>query len=90
MGGTSIRNCSRVAPNANFIPQFAEPRQRCKPTSARGNIRKRLKLLRAFRKVVDQFFDGVMVMAENEAVRSNRLALLGELLREFTTVAAFL
>jgi len=35
MGGTSIRNFSRVAPNANFIPQFAEPRQRCKPTSAR-------------------------------------------------------
>jgi len=33
--------------------------------------------------------DGVMVMAENEAVRSNRLALLAELLREFTTVADF-
>jgi glycyl-tRNA synthetase beta subunit len=31
----------------------------------------------------------VMVMAENEAVRGNRLALLGELLREFTTVADF-
>jgi len=38
---------------------------------------------------VDQFFDGVMVMAENEAVRNNRLALLAELLREFTTVADF-
>jgi len=30
-----------------------------------------------------------MVMAENETVRSNRLALLAELLREFTTVADF-
>jgi glycyl-tRNA synthetase beta subunit len=28
-------------------------------------------------------------MAENEAVRKNRLALLSELLREFTTVADF-
>jgi hypothetical protein len=28
-------------------------------------------------------------MAENEAVRRNRLALLSELLREFTTVADF-
>jgi glycyl-tRNA synthetase beta subunit len=28
-------------------------------------------------------------MAENEAVRKNRLALLAELLREFTTVADF-
>jgi glycyl-tRNA synthetase beta chain len=38
---------------------------------------------------VDRFFDEVMVMAENEAVRRNRLALLAELLREFTTVADF-
>ena len=38
---------------------------------------------------IDRFFDEVMVMAENEAVRNNRLALLAELLREFTTVADF-
>jgi glycyl-tRNA synthetase beta subunit len=30
-----------------------------------------------------------MVMAENEEVRKNRLALLSELLREFTTIADF-
>jgi len=30
-----------------------------------------------------------MVMAENESVRNNRLALLSELLREFTTIADF-
>jgi glycyl-tRNA synthetase beta subunit len=30
-----------------------------------------------------------MVMAENESVRNNRLTLLAELLREFTTVADF-
>jgi len=29
------------------------------------------------------------VMAEDAAVRQNRLALLGELLREFTTIADF-
>jgi len=38
---------------------------------------------------VDRFFDEVMVMAESESVRNNRLALLSELLREFTTVADF-
>jgi len=38
---------------------------------------------------VDNFFDQVMVMAENEAVRKNRLALLSELLREFSTIADF-
>src|SRR5208283_5181925 len=41
------------------------------------------------RKVVDQFFVEVMVMVEDEAVRKNRLALLAELLREFTTIADF-
>jgi glycyl-tRNA synthetase beta subunit len=30
-----------------------------------------------------------MVMAEDMAVRKNRIALLSELLREFTTVADF-
>jgi glycyl-tRNA synthetase beta chain len=39
--------------------------------------------------VVDQFFVDVMVMAEDEGVRNNRLALLAELLREFTTIADF-
>jgi glycyl-tRNA synthetase beta chain len=38
---------------------------------------------------VDRFFEEVMVMAENEAVRNNRLALLSELLKEFTTIADF-
>ncbi len=54
-----------------------------------GKYQEALETIAGLRKVVDQFFDGVMVMAENEAVRSNRLALLAELLREFTTVADF-
>jgi len=54
-----------------------------------GKYQEALEIIASLRKVVDQFFDGVMVMAENETVRSNRLALLAELLREFTTVADF-
>jgi glycyl-tRNA synthetase beta chain len=54
-----------------------------------GKYQDALEAIAGLRKSVDQFFDGVMVMAENEAVRSNRLALLAELLREFTTVADF-
>jgi glycyl-tRNA synthetase beta chain len=54
-----------------------------------GKYQEALETIAGLRKVVDQFFDGVMVMAEVEAVRSNRLALLAELLREFTTVADF-
>src|SRR5947208_1871657 len=54
-----------------------------------GKYREALEAIAGLRKVIDQFFDGVMVMADNEAVRNNRLALLAELLREFTTVADF-
>ena len=41
------------------------------------------------RPVVDTFFDKVMVMVEDERVRSNRLALLQTLLNEFSTIADF-
>jgi glycyl-tRNA synthetase beta chain len=54
-----------------------------------GKYQEALEIIAGLRKAVDQFFDGVMVMAENEAVRNNRLCLLAELLREFTTVADF-
>jgi glycyl-tRNA synthetase beta chain len=54
-----------------------------------GKYQEALEVIAGLRKAVDQSFDGVMVMAENEAVRNNRLALLAELLREFTTVADF-
>jgi len=54
-----------------------------------GKYQEALEVIAGLRPVVDEFFDGVMVMAENEAVRANRLTLLAELLREFTTVADF-
>jgi glycyl-tRNA synthetase beta subunit len=38
---------------------------------------------------VDQFFDDVLVMAEDEAVRNNRLTFLAHLLTEFSTIADF-
>jgi glycyl-tRNA synthetase beta chain len=38
---------------------------------------------------VDFFFDKVLVMAEDEDVRRNRVALLGNLLKEFSTIADF-
>ena len=54
-----------------------------------GQYEQALERIAGLRKAIDRFFDEVMVMAENEAVRKNRLALLAELLREFTTVADF-
>lgn len=54
-----------------------------------GKYQEALEAIAGLRGAVDKFFDGVMVMAEKEAVRNNRLALLSELLREFTTIADF-
>jgi glycyl-tRNA synthetase beta chain len=48
-----------------------------------------LLLLAPARELVDQFFDKVMVMVDNEKVRANRLALLRTLLKEFSTIADF-
>jgi glycyl-tRNA synthetase beta chain len=54
-----------------------------------GKYQEALEVIAGLRGAVDKFFDGVMVMAEKEAVRNNRLTLLAELLREFTTIADF-
>jgi glycyl-tRNA synthetase beta chain len=54
-----------------------------------GKYQEALEVVAGLRKAVDDFFEQVMVMAENEAVRKNRLALLSEILREFTTIADF-
>jgi glycyl-tRNA synthetase beta chain len=48
-----------------------------------------LLLLSTVRERVDLFFDKVMVMVEDKAVRANRLALLQSLLHEFSTIADF-
>ena len=47
-----------------------------------------LKRLAKLRDSVDAFFDGVMVMAEDAAVRGNRLALLKRLADRFAAIAA--
>jgi glycyl-tRNA synthetase beta chain len=54
-----------------------------------GKYRQALQEIAALRPAVDRFFQEVMVMAEDENVRKNRLSLLAELLTEFSTIADF-
>jgi glycyl-tRNA synthetase beta chain len=56
---------------------------------AEREYRKALEQIAALRPHVDLFFDKVMVMAEDQAVRDNRLALIGEVLSEFSKIADF-
>ena len=57
------------------------------PKLESGGYAEALKGLAVLRAPVDSFFDDVMVMAEDERTRNNRLALLAELRRLFSGVA---
>ncbi len=56
---------------------------------AARNYEQALLEISKLRPAVDQFFDKVMVMVEDERVRANRLALLQTLIKEFSTIADF-
>jgi len=58
-----------------------------KPLLAKQNYTDALKNLSALRQPIDSFFDDVMVMTDDVAVRDNRLALLQQLRNLFLEVA---
>jgi glycyl-tRNA synthetase beta chain len=57
------------------------------PLFASRDYEAALKRLAGLREVVDHFFDAVMVMADDAAIRANRLALLNRLRNLFLEVA---
>jgi len=57
------------------------------PLFEQGDYTSALRSLASLRTPVDHFFDEVMVMAEDEAIRNNRLALLNQLRNLFLRVA---
>lgn len=57
------------------------------PVYAAGDYQQALTRLASLRAAVDDFFDNVMVMAEDQAVKQNRLALLSQLSRLFLNTA---
>jgi glycyl-tRNA synthetase beta chain len=54
-----------------------------------GRYREALQGIAGLRPVVDRFFEKVMVMAEDEQIRKNRLTLLANLFSEFSKLADF-
>jgi len=61
--------------------------EKVKPLFAVRSYAEALNELADLRDPVDRFFDDVMVMADDEGIRNNRLALLGELRSLFLDVA---
>ena len=62
-------------------------RDSVQPMLATRSYAEALNTLADLREPVDQFFDNVMVMADDEAIKNNRLALLAELRSLFLDVA---
>ena len=56
---------------------------------SKGDFDQALLDIASLRCPVDAFFDGVLVMAEDEKVRNNRLALLGKISGLFENIADF-
>ncbi|MCT7942820.1 glycine--tRNA ligase subunit beta [Shewanella holmiensis] len=57
------------------------------PLFASANYQQALTLLADLRESVDQFFEDVMVMADDDALKQNRIALLNSLREQFLHVA---
>ncbi len=62
-------------------------RQQLDDALAEDQYGKALEVLSTLREPVDRFFEAVMVMSEDEAVRHNRLALLSQLRNQFLRIA---
>ncbi len=71
----------------NLALEMDRVRAIVEPLFDEGHYRQGLEQLAVLRNAVDRFFDEVMVMAEDEALRNNRLALLGQLRAMFLRAA---
>ncbi len=71
----------------NLLRALETTRKKVTPLLADGDFTAALQHMAALRQPVDAFFDDVMVMVDNGALRNNRLALLADLRGLFLKVA---
>ena len=74
-------------PEVELARQIADLSTQVKPLFESGRYAEALTRLASLRAVVDRFFEEVMVMCDEEALRRNRLALLASLGNLFLQVA---
>jgi len=73
----------------NLYNVFLEIKEKASAHIDNGNDQEALIEMARLRKPVDEFFDTVLVMAEDEKIRFNRLSLLEEISKLFYRVADF-
>ena len=71
----------------NLAQQLTEVIDKISPLLAQAAYTETLTELSTLREVVDTFFDDVMVMVDDEALKNNRIALLNQLHSQFMQVA---
>lgn len=72
-----------------LLQAYKAVKEKVAATVQDGDYEAALRQIATLKGPVDDFFEGVMVMAEDEAVRNNRLALLERLAGLFTNIADF-
>jgi glycyl-tRNA synthetase beta chain len=77
------------APEKELASRIPDTATKVEQLRRQRNYEPALVEISKLRPTVDVFFDKVMVMVEDEAIRANRLALLQTLLKEFSTIADF-
>jgi len=80
---TAINSAAEKA----LAAKLTELQPQLAPLFANADYQQALTLLASLRESVDQFFEDVMVMADDTALRNNRLALLNNLCEQFLHVA---
>ncbi|HSB07012.1 MAG TPA: glycine--tRNA ligase subunit beta [Thermodesulfobacteriota bacterium] len=73
----------------NLYQAFSKAKERIDGYLDKRDYESALQEMIQMKKPIDDFFDGVMVMTENEAVRNNRLSLLDSIGQLFLGIADF-
>jgi glycyl-tRNA synthetase beta chain len=80
-------NLLQAGPERELYDAYFQVRQKVAERRARGDHYRVLELIAALRPAVDLFFDKILVMSEDPALRGNRLRLLLQLDRLFSVTA---
>lgn len=89
VGAGIENNLIEAGAERDLYDRFIRLRPRVAELREKHRYQEALQQIASLRPQVDRYFDRVLVMAQDEALRRNRLALLAHLLREFSTVADF-
>lgn len=73
----------------NLFTVFNQVKGKCEPLLAKRAYSEALQAILQMKEPVDRFFDEVMVMAEDEAIKNNRLSLLTAIAHLFVQIGDF-